>query len=131
MIKERHFAYRMFREKTIKRINAKINLLGENVKVDVFTFLNIRFITSIILFAILFIFNKYGYLIAPIATIIFYILSEKIILDLKIKTRTKKLEEEAIFFFEILSLTLESNKHLKGAIELTSTNIDSEISNEF
>lgn len=131
MIKERHFAYRMFREKTIKRINAKINLLGENVKVDVFTFLNIRFITSIILFAILFIFNKYGYLIAPIATIIFYILSEKIILDLKIKTRTKKLEEEAIFFFEILSLTLESNKHLKGAIELTSTNIDSELSNEF
>ena len=120
MIKERHFAYRMFREKTIKRINAKINLLGENVKVDVFTFLNIRFITSIILFAILFIFNKYGYLIAPIATII-----------LKIKTRTKRLEEEAIFFFEILSLTLESNKHLKGAIELTSTNIDSEISNEF
>ena len=28
-------------------------------------------------------------------------------------------------------MTLESNKHLKGAIELTSTNIDSEISNEF
>lgn len=131
MEKQKYFAYRIYRKKTIKRIENKINLLGESVKIGVFSFLNQRTFLSLLLFILLFIFTNSGYIFAPILTILFYIGCEKIFLDVKIKNRTKKLEDEAIFFFEILGLTLESNKHLKGAIELTTLNIDNELSREF
>lgn len=131
MNKQTAFGYRLYRKKTIKKMERKITLLGENTKLDVFSFLNWRFFLSLLLFVFLLFFFKYGYLLAPIITIFFYFLSEKFLLDVPIKKRSKKLEDEAIFFFEILSLTLESHKHLKGAIELTTQNIDSELSREF
>ena len=37
----------------------------------------------------------------------------------------------ALFFFQILSLTLESGNNLKGAIELTTSSISNELSLEF
>ncbi len=131
MKKSESFAYHIYLEKTIKRIEKKVALLGENTKINAFTFLNVRFVFSILLFFSLLFFIKHSYIVAPIVTIFFYILSEKIVLDVHIKKRSKKLEDEAIFFFEILSLTLESNKHLKGALELTTHNIDNELSTEF
>lgn len=131
MDKQKRIAYKLYREKTIDRIGKKVLLLGTNAKVDPYVFLNTRFLIAIFLFLIsLFVF-QYGYIIAPIVTISFYILFEHLTLDVKIKKRAKKLEEEAIFFFEILGLTLESNKHLKGALELTTRNIDNELSSEF
>lgn len=131
MAKTRHFANRLYREKTIKRIEKKINLLGSESSVDVFCFLNVRFGVSLFVFFFLFLFSKYGYILAPLVAILFYYFSEKILLDFKIKKRQKKLEDEAIFFFEILGLTLESNKHLKGALELSSKNINNELAMEF
>ena len=131
MRKERHFAYKLYPEKTIKRIDTKIKLLGVEEEMDAFSFLNVRFGTSILLFLLTLFLFDYGYIIAPILTIFFYYGSEKFALDLKIKKRAKRLEDEAIFFFEILCLTLESNKHLKGALELTSHNIEGELSSEF
>ena len=131
MNKQRHFAYRVYPKKTIKRVEAKIDLLGSTNSIDAFTFLNFRFGLSCFLFLFLLIFFKHGYIIAPISIVLFYLISEKVLLDFNFKKRAKKLEEEAIFFFEILGLTLESNKHLKGALELTAKNIDSELSSEF
>lgn len=131
MSKQRNFAHRLYREKTIKRLEGKINLLNSETSLDVFSFLNRRLCISIFLFLALFLSLKQGYIIAPIITILFYYFSEKVVLDRKIKKRQKKLEDEAIFFFEVLSLTLESNKHLKGALELTAKNIDSELASEF
>ncbi len=130
MKKSESFAYHMYLKKTIKRIKHKIELLGET-NLELFTFLNVRFLFSLLLFFLILTFFKYGYILAPISTILFYIVIEKIVLDIPIKKRGKKLEDEAIFFFEILSLTLESNRHLKGSLELTSHNIDSELSSEF
>jgi len=77
------------------------------------------------------IFSKYGYLLAPIFAILFYYLSEKIALDYQIYKRAKKLDKEALFFFEILVLTLEGGRNLKHALTLTVDNVDSEISAEF
>lgn len=131
MQKDRHFAYKLYPEKTIKRIDSKVKLVGVEEEMDAFTFLNVRFGTSILLFLLILFLFDYGYILAPISTIFFYYGSEKFALDLKIKKRAKKLEDEAIFFFEILCLTLESNKHLKGSLELTSQNIEGELSNEF
>ena len=131
MQKDRHCAYKLYPEKTIKRIDSKVKLVGVEEEMDAFTFLNVRFGTSILLFLLILFLFDYGYILAPISTIFFYYGSEKFALDLKIKKRAKKLEDEAIFFFEILCLTLESNKHLKGSLELTSQNIEGELSNEF
>jgi len=45
--------------------------------------------------------------------------------------RIKKLDMEALTFFEILTLTLESGRNLENSLEITCYNIDSELSNEF
>lgn len=45
--------------------------------------------------------------------------------------RTKKLDREALTFFEILTLTLESGRDLEKAIEITVLNVNSELSQEF
>lgn len=130
MKKENHFINKIYPKKTIKKIESKINLLG-NTKIRVSSFLNFRFVFSFLLFFLFLLFMKQGYIIAPIFICFFYLFLEKIVLDVPIKKRGAKLEDEAIFFFEILSLTLESHKHLKGALELTTENIDSELSREF
>ena len=52
-------------------------------------------------------------------------------LDLKIKKRAKILESDSIFFFEVLSLTIQSERNLKLCIETTCNAIDSSISDEF
>lgn len=131
MKKERHLVYKIYRKKTIERVESKIKLLGIYCKYDVMQLLNLRLITSIILFLILLFVSDYGYLIAPVGVILFYILSEKVVLDYPITKRVKKLEDEAAFFFEVLGLTLESGRNLKSALDMTSKNIDSELSQEF
>lgn len=131
MKKERRLVYKIYRKKTIERIEAKIKLLGINCKYNVIDLLNLRLLVSGLIFAILLIFTKQGYLWAPIATAIFYIGSERLVLDYQIKVRSKKLEDEATFFFEVLGLTLESGRNLKAALDMTAKNIDSELSSEF
>ncbi len=130
MKKRNAIAYKIYPKKTVNRIEKKMNYLGQDNKNSTFAFLNLRLLFSILLFGIFFS-MKYGYILAPILTLLFYYALEKIVFDYPIKKRGLKLEEEAIFFFEILCLTLESNSNLKGALELTSKNIDSELSLEF
>ena len=54
-----------------------------------------------------------------------------LVLNFKIKERSEKLESEALEFFEILALSLESGKNIEGALESTTSSIDSELSKEF
>lgn len=128
---DRSLVRRIYTEKTIKKVEKKIKLLGVNCKYNVIDLLNMRLLISIALFVILLIFNKNGYILAPITLALFHYLSEYFVLDYPIKKRTKKLEEEAIFFFEVLSLTMESGRNLTKGLLLTSKNIDSELSQEF
>ncbi len=130
MKKEHNIAKRIFRLQTIKKIDKKIKLLG-NTNYQTFQFLNIRLFLSCFLFFITLFFLKNGYILAPLLTAFFYLGSEILFLDIPIKRRGKKLEHEAIFFFEILSLTLEGGKSLNVALELTSKNVDSELASEF
>lgn len=123
--------HKIYREKTINKIDAKVKLLGVYNHYDVVTLLNTRLILTILIFIGILIFSKYGYFLAPILAIMFYVLSEKIVLDYQIKQRVKKLDKEALFFFEVLVLTLEGGRNLKHALSLTVENIDSEISEEF
>ena len=115
---------KIYTKKSINKIKHKIKLLGPNCKVDPITFLNIRLIISLIIFFTLLFVSSLGYIYAPIFTVSFYLLLEYFVLDYRIKLRARKLDYEALFFFEVLTLSLESGRNLKGAIDLTCKNID-------
>ena len=114
-----------------KRIDTKIKLLGVSSKYDTFTFLNIRVITSMIVFILVFMSFKYGYILSIVFTFIYYYLFEYIFLDNKIKKRKNRLDNEAIYFFEVLTLSLQTGRNLKEAIDITVNGVDSELSLEF
>ncbi len=128
---ERSLVRKIYLERTIEKIERKIKLLGIYCKYDAIDLLNYRLLLSIAIFTIGIITLESGYVIAPLATLIFYIGSEYLVLDIPIKKRGKKLEEEAVFFFEVLALTIESGRNLNAALEITATNIDNELSAEF
>ena len=49
----------------------------------------------------------------------------------KLSIRNRRLEHQALYFFEILTLTLESGRNLENALKVTCDNVNSEISKEF
>ena len=124
-------AKKIYSKKQIEKIETKIKLLGVSSKYDALTFLNIRLITSILIFLIILINYKYGYIFSIIIVILYYYLFEKILLDNKINKRRKKLNVEAIYFFEVLTLSLQTGRNLVEAISITTNSIDSELSLEF
>ena len=116
---------------TRENINNKIKLLGISSKLTTEKFLIIRLITTIIIFLFILINYKYGYILSIIVSIIYYFLLEKIVLDSKIKKRRKKLDIEAIYFFEVLTLSLQTGRNLSEAILVTTSSIEDELSLEF
>ena len=112
-------------------IRNRMKLLGKEDEKDILKFLNIRLITSIIIFFVVLYLVDWGYILSPILVVLFYIFLPNITIDREIKKRKAKLENEAMYFFEILSLSLESGNNLYNAIKVTSDNINSELSQEF
>lgn len=121
---------KIYRKKTLNRISKKCKLLGVNNKLNPIKFMNYRVFITALVFILLLIFNSKGYIYAPILALVTYFGAEYY-LDLKVKKRSDKLNYEAIFFLQVLVLTLESGKNLQGGIALTCRSIDSEISDEF
>lgn len=131
MKKDNNLVRKIYREKTINKIISKINYLGINCHYDAIDLLNKRLLAILFIFFLFIITSNKGYLYAPIITLLFYFSSEYFVLDYRIKKRIKKLDEEGLFFFEVLALTLETGRNLKGALDMTCETIDSEISSEF
>lgn len=121
----------IYSKRQIKRINDKINLLGVSSKYSTLSFLNIRLITSIMIFLFILINYKYGYIFSIVITILYYYFFEKVLLDTKINERRRKLDIEAIYFFEVLTLSLQTGRNLAEAISITINSVDSELSLEF
>ena len=121
----------LFNKRKLRKIETKINLLGLESKYDAESFLSIRVITSVLLFIIIFSNFKYGYIVGIVIVILYYFAFEKVLLDSKIKMRSKRLDNEAIYFFEVLTLSLQTGRNLAEAISMTTNSIDSELSNEF
>ena len=121
----------IYSKRQIKRINDKINLLGVSSKYSTLSFLNIRLITSIMIFLLILINYKYGYIFSIVITILYYYFFEKVLLDAKINERRRKLDIEAIYFFEVLTLSLQTGRNLAEAIAITINSVDSELSLEF
>lgn len=130
-MKKNNGNFNLYSKKTVDKIEKKINFLGITAKWDVITFLNIRLITAIFLFVLIFSNFAYGYVISIVFVILYYYLFEKILLDDKIKKRTMKLNIEAIYFFEVLTLSLQTGRNLSEAISITINGVDSDLSKEF
>lgn len=122
---------RIYRLDTIQKMQRKIDLLGYKKSYDAVIFLNFRLLTSVFIFFIIIYFFRLGYILAPLITFLYYIFLPRFIIDKKINTRREQLDSDALYFFEVLVLALESGRNLKIAIEITSHNIDSELSDEF
>ncbi len=131
----------IYRKKDIEKMEEKLKMLGlpfKNQKKlpffykNAIVYLNTRFITSILVF--LFTLYKGGsmsYILAPVVTILYFYAFYICTIELPIRKRILKLDHEALNFFEILTLTLESGRNLEHALEVAVFNVDSEISKEF
>ena len=126
----REFINKIYSRKYIDKIVKKVKLLG-NSNIEPYTLLVCRLFTSVILFCVCLYSFSYGYIIAPIATIIYYNVFNDIALDSKIRRRTSVLEKEAMHFFEVLTLSLETGRNLAEAIVVTVSNVDGILSDEF
>lgn len=131
MKKKRSFIYRIYREKDIKKIESKINLFGVSKRFDTQYFMNFRLYTSILVFVVIFLFVDSGALLAPIISVLWYFLVNYLMIDRPLKKREAKLNNEAYYYFEVLTLALESGRNLENAIKMACKYIDSEISDEF
>ncbi len=129
-MKNHKIVRKIYRNSEINRINKKITMLN-NYPIDEVTFLNIRLLTTIIIFFITLFIFKTGYILSPILALIYYYIFEYIFLDVSVQKRIKSLDREALTFFEILTLTLESGRDLEKALEITVLNVNSELSEEF
>ena len=112
-------------------IRKRMLLLGKENPKTTINYLNLRLITSLIIFFVIIYVIDWGYILGPVVVILYYIFIPRVTLDWQISKRRKKLESEAMYFFEILSLSLESGNNLYNAISFTSENIDSELAHEF
>lgn len=124
-------ATKIYRKKSAQKIENKIKLLGPDCNMNATMFLTIRLALTFLIFILILVFSKFGYILAPLVSLLFYIFFEKVLLDYPAIKRGKKLDKEALFFFEVFALTLEGGRTLKSALALTSQNVDSELSNEF
>ncbi len=125
------FIKKLYSEKYINKQIAKIKLLGTGNKMNVYSLMMGRLFSSVVVFIILLFISNYGYIIAPLVTLVYYFLFNRIVLDDKLKKRTIKLESEAMHFFEVLTLSLETGRNLVEAIEVTTSNVSGILSNEF
>ncbi len=129
-MKNKGLIYQIYRSKGIERINKKIKLLGIANNYKLTKYLACRLIFSALIFIPL-LFINYGYLIGPILGLIFWYGYEYVTLDLNINRRRKRLEYQAVFFFESLILPIENKANIENALTITSENIENELAFEF
>ena len=82
--KKYSMAYKIYSEDTVNKYQKKIDLLGYKDSYSAFIFLNVRLVSSILLFFVLLYFLKYGYIIAPIATFLYFLVLPKFAIDKKV-----------------------------------------------
>lgn len=122
---------KLYRQSELEKIEKDLNCLGKDTKYNVESFVRDRLLVTIIITILVIFLTKLGYILAPFVAFGTYYLFYYLNITRKMNIRNKRLENEAIFFFEILSLTLESGNNLEGALRVTCDNVDSEISDEF
>ena len=116
---EHYFSKKLYREETIMEMKKRIDLLGVSTKLDVYLFLNLRFFGMVFVFLAFLITSKLGFILAPLFTYLFYRGITYFLVDKRIRDRQIILETEALSFFEILTLSLETGRNLSEALKVT------------
>lgn len=129
-VKKRTVEYKIYSERQIENMQKKVAYLGIDSNTDPIKLLNIRLISSILVFFVVLYFLDFGYILAPIIAFLVYVLFVPIVLDTKINERRKVIEKDALYFFEVFALSLEAGRSIKTSLEITSKNIDSSLSAE-
>ncbi len=111
------------------RIKDKLNKLGYNINPLIFIYM--RLISSLLLFIVLLFLVDYGYVVAPIVTVLYYVFIEVVVLDFSIKVRVKEIEYDALEFMPIFLLSLKSGRNVKKSLVYTTDIVDNTLSNEF
>ncbi len=127
----KYIARKIYSKSTINELDKRIKLLGISNKLDTYSFLNIRLVGCVFIFIIVLFISKFGYIWAPVLTFIFYKGITYLMIDNKIRNRQVNLESEAMQFFEILTLSLETGRNLQEAIDVTVDSSNGELCNEF
>lgn len=122
---------KIYRQKDLESIAAKLTSLGNDTKFDTLSFCNTRLFTTLLIFIIILYVSDNGYIYAPFVAIGYYYLFYYIFITRKLNIRINRLDYEALQFFEILTLTLESGRNLEESLRVTCDNVDSELSSEF
>lgn len=125
------FINRVYSKNYINKMEEKVKLLGVMNKLNYQDLIIGRLLSSFIIFMLILYINRYGYILAPIITVIYYFAFNYFVLDKKIKKRTIRLENEAMHFFEVLTLSLETGRNLVEAIDVTTANVNGILSDEF
>ena len=115
----------------VEKLQTQINKLGFYNNFNAYKFLSISLITAVALMICLYYFTDIHYLLVPIIAIAYYYLLYYIVIIYAVDKRTKRLDNEALEFFEVLTLALESGRNLETALKITVENVDSELSAEF
>ena len=121
---------KIYPKNAIERINRKNKLLGISYNYDLDSLLKSHLLISVFIFMIVLII-KNDLMLSLFLTVIYFMTAEYFFFDIRLKKRSKLLEKESSFYFQILSLTLETGSNLLGAIDLTSNTIDNTLSREF
>ena len=130
-MRDNYISSKLYGKKQVELIDKKIKLLGVSTKLDCYKFLNIRFFFMLFFFFVMFYISNLGYILGPIVAFCWYKGITYIALDDRIKRRQKSLEAEALNFFEILTLSLETGRNLQEALTVTLSSCDGELANEF
>ena len=125
------FVRMFYSDRYINKMIKKVDLLGIDDNSNVYNLIILRLVSSVVVFIIILLLSDYGYILAPIFTLIYYYLFNSAVIDDKLKKRTIKLESESMHFFEVLTLSLETGRNLASAIEVTTNNVSGILSNEF
>ena len=127
----RSVTLKLFSNKTISRFKKKSMALGIKNKSSYVSDLNLYLLVIIIAFVISIIFCYHRFYLIILLPIGAALLFEFLYYDVRLAKRRALLNKQALFFFQILSLTLESGNNLRGAIELTTSSISNDLSDEF
>lgn len=127
----RSVTLKLFSNKTISRFKKKSMALGIKNKSSYVSDLSLYLLVIIIAFVISIIFCYHRFYLIILLPIGAALLFEFLYYDVRLTKRRALLNKQALFFFQILSLTLESGNNLKGAIELTTSSISNDLSDEF
>lgn len=116
-------------KKMYNNVSRKLKYMGLKINPKVFIYM--RFISCIILFLILLLGIDYGFIVAPIVTIAYYMFAEIVILDLGIRRRCLELEEDALEFMPIFLMALKQGRNVKNALVLSTSVINNTLADEF